>query len=146
MRDLRLVSHCSKTLFPAYGSDTCPDTANLKPCLTCKSTGGVTTCPECDGDGSVYFENTFNSYEPDCETCRGDGVSAGGSETCTTCAGEGHISTPIKFGGVFLGSQYLKKLAELPNAKIEKTDNEIPPVRFKFDGGVGLLMTRRGDS
>jgi molecular chaperone DnaJ len=67
-----------------------------EPCGTCHGSGAapgatVTTCPECQGRGSVTFgQGAFAVHRP-CPRCRGKGKLP--SQFCGTCAGSGEVRT-----------------------------------------------------
>ena len=96
-------------------------------------------CPICRGTGFVDEEyrscakESPNAYE--CEECEG-GVILSGSAI-----------VKAKKGKVRMASQYLDLLKDLPEIKIGVVGDESTrtdkPIRFKFDGGEGLLMPMR---
>lgn len=110
-------------------------------CEKCNGTGKEETCHECNGDGILTFESDYNTYEVECERCGGNGKND--EIPCDECEGEGKIpEVPyVKLDSVCLGIKYLELLKDLPDIKfaiVSKDRSE--PVRFKFAGGVGLLM------
>ena len=111
-------------------------------CSTCCGLGKTTTCNECHGDGVVGFFNDFHDYECECQSCNGDGVSAGGVDVCSSCGGAKYDAISVPIGAALMGSTYWRQLHSLPNAMIEATPIPRGMIRFKFDGGCGLLMTR----
>jgi molecular chaperone DnaJ len=63
-------------------------------CPTCKGTGAapgakVTTCPECNGRGTVIFGQGGFAVSRPCPQCRGKGRIP--SVPCPTCAGTGEV-------------------------------------------------------
>lgn len=128
-------------LLPAY------DKPALPPCPTCQGSGYSQECDECEGEGEVEFENTYNRYHFECRSCDGDGDILGGKEACKYCNGSGkQKDVAIKCGPVFLNFLYLELIETLPGLRIDCSlpDNDTKnPVPFVFDGGEGLLMTMR---
>ena len=67
-----------------------------EPCPTCSGTGGApgatwSTCPECDGRGTISFgQGGFAVIRP-CPQCRGRGKIP--SQPCPTCRGSGDVRT-----------------------------------------------------
>ncbi len=65
-------------------------------CRTCHGSGGapgakITTCPECNGRGTVTFGQGSFAVSRPCPRCRGRGKTP--SEPCPTCHGSGEIHT-----------------------------------------------------
>lgn len=65
-------------------------------CPTCGGSGGapgstVSTCPECNGRGSVTFGQGGFAVSRPCPACRGRGKVA--SAPCPTCGGAGEVAT-----------------------------------------------------
>ncbi len=116
--------------------------SQLKRCLICDGCGTTTKCKECYGDGVVGFYNDHHDYTCECQSCNGDGGHPGGPDICTACEGVGATAVSVAIGDALLGSTYLKKIATLPNAKIDGQGTPLGMICFKFDGGIGLLMTR----
>lgn len=129
-------------------------------CYRCESTGKSDRCEECDGEGEVEFETDFNTYQVECKSCSGDGYMSARErntdKTCTLCNGSGRTSkrecipfSTLTAAGQGLNSDYLLLIRELPGIQIEAfprvLDNltTVPAVRFRFDGGEGVLMPMR---
>ncbi len=85
-------------------------------------------CPACHGRGSEHDC-------PDC-TCR-----------CGKCNGATEIDisreTSASVGGVPFNVAYLRLMFDLPDLMLPKSVHPTNPLRFKFDGGHGLIMPRR---
>jgi len=65
-------------------------------CPTCHGTGGapgstMSTCPECNGRGTISFGQGGFSVNRPCPMCRGRGKIP--SQPCPTCAGVGEVRT-----------------------------------------------------
>ncbi len=62
------------------------------PCEACKGTGAkggkLSTCPECQGRGQIYFRQGFMTFSQTCPRCGGSGESA--AERCEECTGQGY--------------------------------------------------------
>jgi molecular chaperone DnaJ len=66
------------------------------PCPTCAGSGGApgatwSTCPECDGRGTISFGQGGFAVNRPCPQCRGRGRIP--SQPCPTCRGAGEIRT-----------------------------------------------------
>lgn len=66
----------------------------LETCDVCKGSGckegaKPTTCPTCQGQGTVQFRQGFFAYSQPCSTCQGQGFKI--SDPCTTCRGQTRI-------------------------------------------------------
>ena len=116
--------------------------SQLIECTVCEGARTTTECNECLGEGEVGFYNSYHDYTCECQSCDGDGGHPGGTAICTACEGVGATAVSVAIGGAFIGSTYLKKIATLHNAKIDGNGKPLGMVCFKFDGGVGLIMTR----
>ncbi|MCP3177282.1 hypothetical protein MJO47_09245 [Desulfuromonas sp. KJ2020] len=114
-------------------------------CKECRGHLRTSECPECSGDGFVEFENTYNCYSVDCQTCDGFGdVPDHEGDICEVCSGTGiHLRIPIAWGASHITVLYLEKIKKLPNVKMSKFGDGLEPFRFIFDGGVGLVMPYR---
>jgi molecular chaperone DnaJ len=65
-------------------------------CATCKGNGGApgatfSTCPECEGRGTISFGQGGFAVSRPCPQCRGRGKIP--SEKCPTCRGAGEVRT-----------------------------------------------------
>lgn len=125
-----------------------PDLPDEKPCPRCVGTGYTyeRKCPECDGDGIVVFENDFNIYECDCDTCGGGGVlrgKEGEKVPCDLCEGtrrdEKHELSRIAIGNTGFSVRVLRELKQLDGVKIYPFNDDSPSY-FTFVGGDGLVM------
>ena len=118
-------------------------------CKACGGTGTVSTCPECKGEGLVYFETDFNDYECECETCYGSGVAKGGigeESPCLECKGTGKEALPepaCEIDGVLLSNILLEKIQRLPGWAIYEKKVAKDMLYFVFNGGEGLVMGMR---
>ena len=68
-------------------------------CPTCKGSGGApgatwSTCPECNGRGTISFGQGSFAVNRPCPQCRGRGKIP--SEKCPTCRGAGELRTERK--------------------------------------------------
>lgn len=116
-----------------------------KKCSICRGSGKAEECPECKGLGEVNFENDYNDYEFECQTCHGHGEVSGGKNTCEECEGTGQVYVnrwaSINIGNKLLGLRLLDKIKDLPGVMLgDCSADDKAPVYFKFDGGDGLLM------
>jgi hypothetical protein len=120
-----------------------------KKCHSCKGTGMMQKCPECDGDGSLEFSNGHHEYEVECLTCRGIGHLSGGNERCENCDGSGeeyeeNFRAVPDFGTETckINAFLLDKIKDLPGVKMfsAPTGNMF---HFRFDGGDGVAMALR---
>jgi molecular chaperone DnaJ len=67
-----------------------------EPCPTCTGTGGApgatwSTCPECEGRGTISFGQGGFAVSRPCPQCRGRGRIP--SQPCPTCRGAGEVRT-----------------------------------------------------
>ena len=124
-------------------------------CKACRTTGKVTLCQTCAGEG---YQECDLGHEHDCEDCDGNGVVPAFGDgkddiECSECAGMGKMpDTPQGFrtgviidGKVCVALGYLTKLHALPAAtwSIDHRATEQDPIPFWFDGGEGILMPMR---
>lgn len=122
-------------------------------CHQCKGTGNVTEkeCPECEGDGDVYWETNRHKYEAECQECDGRGkirTTDPNGETCEECDGTGIVAEMkrISVDGFDFDSNLLYHFQKFPNVKIgaKKAGNNnigVYGVAFiKFDDGVAVIM------
>ncbi len=120
-------------------------------CRSCHSNGFTTICEECSGEGEVSFSNEFNHYDVTCNSCDGDGdiacsQTAEGAQVCTTCFGTRIKSQAVNVGrNCFDGINtiYIQKIKKLPGAQFSLHGDDFSCFRFRFDGGVGLIMPMR---
>lgn len=98
-----------------------------KRCSDCKGTGFL------DENGESCSEHSKDGYE--CENCEGGVIYSG------------RAIVKAEKGDVVLAARYLDLLKDLPGIKIGVCGDESKridkPIRFKFDGGDGLLMPIR---
>lgn len=112
----------------------------------------------CDGSGTLHFETSRNEYQVDCETCRGQKrVKPGSQENqqaddCSACNGKGFVLPEkavllkkFERGAVYLNSLILGRMKEhLDNILFYPPEiqdpHSFPPVKFTFDGGLGVIM------
>ena len=122
-----------------------PDT-ELKKCNKCCGTGKhpeKMDCDDCDGNG--WFNHGRHEY--DCKECDGDGKINADSDKIVDCedckgTGVGYTLTKMPDGRLF-NFQYLKKIEALPNVTYLPDTKLDGYMRFKFEGGCGLLMPCR---
>ena len=129
-----------------------PDVKRVS-CKSCKGSGKVITCQDCDGDGEVeytYDSLSGKTYDADmeCPVCDGRGKLNGDGDHCEDCAGQGyHIEpVPVKLEiGLSISNHLLQRVKDLPGIMIavQGRIDDMPPVRFRFDGGCGLIMPMR---
>lgn len=70
-----------------------------EPCPTCQGSGAapgatLSTCPECNGRGTISFGQGGFAVSRPCPLCRGRGKIP--SQKCPTCAGAGEVRTERK--------------------------------------------------
>jgi len=119
--------------------------SGIPKCGICDGTKKASTCPECDGEGVVEFDNVHHTYECECETCYGDGYAKGGIKDCPECEGTGKDLKKgrVKFGDRYFSVYYIRKIKkELTGIKMSRhgDPNDHAPLLFIFDGGCGMLM------
>jgi hypothetical protein len=133
-------------------------------CEVCGGTGTALLCPECEGEGEVFPETKYSIYEgQDCATCEGNGQISQQAwndfvkghkfkgqaieDSCDECIGTGIESTKASqvINGSRISEKYLWMVGELPGAELGIFEPEAA-VRFRFDGGDGLIMPMRGES
>jgi len=115
-------------------------------CGICGGRGKVTKCPDCDGNGKIYYSTNNHEYEWDCKECDSMGYLPGEVKICSECNGTGKVIDNfhkiITINGHKLQLGYLRKLSKLPGIKIAAHPVEYRHY-FKFDGGDGILMGMR---
>lgn len=114
-------------------------------CSACQGTGKATECEECEGAGEIECESC--SHKSDCNSCDGSGGYPGGDNICYSCKG---TKKDTKYKGVewrgketLIAIKYLIMLGDLKECKISDKGVHSDAIRFKFDGGEGLLMPLR---
>ena len=108
---------------------------DVQPCKVCKGQVKSFTCPECNGKGIVTLQNDFSIYEPECNTCDGEGDVG----ECTHCSGTGYDSdNQTDIGPATFNDRALLLIMNLPNVQIGPT-GKLTPAMIKFDGGEGYL-------
>ena len=50
---------------------------------------------------------------------------------------------PVKIGCAIFAAEYIAWLQQLPNLELDRVRRGGAPLRFRFDGGEGLLMPCR---
>ena len=128
------------------------------PCKACNGTGKSLQCPECEGKGEVEMETDFHAYDHECSTCDGNGQiteekfkALQGSHkwlkdehiVCGQCAnGRVWPTTGEMVGQAKINHRFLALIGKLPNAQLG-TFGPMEMVRFRFDGGDGVVMPMR---
>ena len=126
-------------------------------CKSCEGTGKVITCPDCDGDGEVeytYDSTSGKTYDADieCPVCEGRGKMNGNGEHCEDCNGQGHriepVAVKVESIGLYVSNHLLQRVKDLPGIMIAIKGpitplDPLPPIRFRFDGGDGIIMPMR---
>lgn len=118
-------------------------------CTYCGGTGKLTkqTCPECEGACFVDFENDFNSYVVDCDTCNAKGTTKVHKEpfpTCEACNGEKQLwdwRVSLIVEGILLSPHYYSLIRDLPNLEIAAKDEHM--LYFKSGKYIGAVMGMR---
>lgn len=132
-------------------------------CPICEGKAEAFMCPECEGDGEVYPSTQFHTYPlQDCITCQTSGVISEEHwqrfikanrfkgepimEPCAACNETGLVWTMChKFiNGAKINEKFLWIVGNLPNAQLG-VFSPLDPIRFRFDGGDGLIMPMRPD-
>ena len=102
-------------------------------------------CPSCDGNGSFNIGN----HDYDCKACYTRGtVEAESVEankvTCDSCAGTGaNGEQTMLIGASTYQLRMVTMVSALPNCMIKMPHSENESLHFRFDGGVGILLSRR---
>ncbi len=122
-------------------------------CEDCDGSGFVKDCPECAGEGGVEWETAFHVYTNECKTCEGEGTVPGqaSDQVCPACFGEGRsypFDKKTTIAGVCFATRLLARISDLPGVKIFPVkgadEYTFPPSLFKFSGGDGFIMPRKG--
>lgn len=125
-------------------------------CSRCGGVGKATICPDCDGDGVLYFyaEHSKREYEFNCKECEEEGyLPDEDGNKCGLCGGSGkHVKDLwIPYPGLIAPSgvnvRLISLIKDLPGILMdaepkqgERFKNKDFPIPFKFDGGEGLIM------
>ena len=128
-------------------------------CGVCDGLGYLESCAECSGMGET--ECTSCGHDAECEECDGSGhlsafdVNKGVARIeatheravpCDDCEGSGKIAARRNLSveialGTYIDAVHLDRLRALPNVRIDTPQNKkFSPIRFAFDGGIGLIM------
>jgi molecular chaperone DnaJ len=83
----------------ARGAETTIQIPRHERCETCHGSGAApgsspTTCPQCQGQGQVRFQQGFFTVARTCSQCRGNGKIV--TKPCETCRGAGSIARERK--------------------------------------------------
>lgn len=106
---------------------------HVDPCSICVGTGEV-DCTNCGGDGICNQCKCKGEHE--CNECDGEGSIA-----CERCAAKGSFDHRFGKAELALGLAYLVSL--LPSVQYVPQNEAEAPVRFKFDGGEGMVASLR---
>lgn len=134
------------------GSKWVPMAALVLPdAVACKNCGGkgvllFDDCDDCDGVGSFYHGD--HSYE--CKECDGSGSvkseTGATKESCPCCFGLGEEKQEVAISGSKFSAPLIRKLAQLPDAKIRvalrtetKLRNHYELGVIKFYGGTAVI-------
>lgn len=123
-----------------------PDISGLEneECPVCSGSGHVLICPECSGVGVLHFSNFYNEYDVECKTCGGEEEIPGGENDvcCTKCKSTGKVFAEIYVGWHRgkVNPHYVLMLSALDNVEFSTHGDINEVIRFRFDGGEGLLM------
>jgi hypothetical protein len=124
--------------------------ADQPACSTCLGFGKTPKkltdkCPDCEGTGEHYIGSHY--YE--CKECDGEGEVGSGvlsaeTEPCEACKATGRQYTIQRIDARSFNVEYLRMILELPSIEYQPDhDNSDSTMRFRFDGGVGVLMPVR---
>jgi len=116
-------------------------------CLRCCGTGDLAGCPlECDDCGGTGHEWVGSEYDIShpirCRACKGKGCFV--KEECPKCKGNaiGIFPGIQRLEQCYIDCDYHRKISCLSGVEYFVPENPVSekPIRFRFDGGVGLLM------
>lgn len=117
-----------------------------KECTYCLGVGKSShnDCPECGGDGEVYWNSGFNDYEAECQTCDGSCIiiTVGGDQTCSGCMGTGVIypvSSHVEILWLWINPKYLKLIIDEPDLEVS-ADKEQNNLTFRTGEDYVLIM------
>lgn len=113
-------------------------------CSRCGGTRFSSQCKECEGEGDVEWHSGYHTYYAECKSCNGECYEAGGLEKCRMCSGTGKGSfgwdKHVDIFGERISPNLLEKLEALESVEVFIPANK-NMVSFRFDGGVGIMMT-----
>jgi hypothetical protein len=118
-------------------------------CYHCGGKGRITTCPECEGSGTIELDSGHNYYEVECQTCGGSGEYSDpdGDDVCDVCDGEGEISIRklVMIGNSTFDNRLINKLIRYLPAETEILPAQEPmrAAVLRWPGGEGLIMPCR---
>lgn len=101
------------------------DTTKINP----KNLKHEVDCHECDGAGSINFENEYNDYDVECKSCDGEGTTLKDLNS-------------VEFMGKNFAESYLSLITCLNGVKISCKPDRI---LFTSDEGMGVVMSIRED-
>jgi hypothetical protein len=130
-----------------------PIPATDSECPTCNGYGHVPStvpaheCHECDGMGHTWIGNGWDISVPvKCRACKGRGYTIPpGAVTCPNCNGNaiGVFPGLVEIDGRYFDSRQYAKVQTLDGEFVHDSWNGIcryPMLKFRFDGGHGLLI------
>ena len=129
-----------------------PQTDNIKreTCSRCRGIGRLSICPECDGEGEIYYHNDYHQYDFECKTCRGDGsfpscsTNTESAHICGGCKGTGKDNDkPVPWMNAFVNLKYIEIIKQLPGAKLSISYVSADMYAFRFTGGCGFVMAMK---
>jgi hypothetical protein len=106
---------------------------HVDPCSTCTATGLV-LCEECNGEGQCNQCKCKSEHE--CGFCDGEG-----KVECDLCCANGSLEH--RFGNAELARKLAYLVSQLPNVQYVPQPEAEGAVRFKFDGGEGIVCSLR---
>ncbi len=115
-------------------------------CPACDGTGWNRPhleCEVCQGVGALMDDSPyeFSDTWKECAACRGSGIL--GATPCGTCKGRASFVQPttVQLGGQFFDLGFYRKIQSIGGVEYAmRFDGGDEPLRFRFDGGLGLLM------
>lgn len=138
----KIISIINDSQFESFNFDFFPED---KDCGTCKGTGCAIRyeCQECEGDGSVYFSNDYNTYGCECGSCDGEGdlIKPHKDNTCPDCLGsalEYKSNEYVEIHGHYYNPNYIWLIRNEPNLKISVHNDGI--LSFKAGLSLGAIM------
>jgi hypothetical protein len=120
-------------VFTTVESDDWQPWPNVDPCSACVGTGMV-DCEPCGGDGLCSQCRCKSDHE--CGFCDGEG-----EVSCDLCCQNGSLEH--RFGNAELARKLAYLVSQLPNVQYVPQPEAEGAVRFKFDGGEGIVCSLR---